>query len=103
MDFKQQHWEEILMGRTNDGEFTTISLDLHLDLSLEKQVELSFWIKDISEENHPEDSIWFSNDGGETFVKVYQFDHEMRMDNTWEKKFNKCYRISRRKILRICR
>ena len=52
----------VAIGRITDGEFTTNALDLHLDLSIHDQVELNFWIKNISDETDPSDGIWFSDD-----------------------------------------
>jgi len=62
------------LGRNADGNFTTNALDLHLDLSAYNQVELSFWLKDTDDETHNEDGIYFSDDGGANFKKVYILD-----------------------------
>ncbi len=65
----------VAMGKTSDaGGFNTNTLDLNLDLSTYTEVEMSFWISDDADETHPEDGIYFSDDGGVTFVKVYDFD-----------------------------
>ena len=55
------------------GSYTTNSLDLHLDLAGYQEVELSFWIKDNNDATNDQDGIWFSNDGGKHFKKVYAF------------------------------
>ena len=65
----------VAMGRRNDGNFTTNALDLHLNLSnsgIEDAV-LSFWIKNYFDEEHAEDAVLFSDDGGESFRTVYPF------------------------------
>ena len=64
----------LALGKTSDaGGFNINTLDLHLDLAGEEAVYLSYWISDYWEDNHPEDGIWLSNDGGETFYKAYGF------------------------------
>jgi hypothetical protein len=64
----------VRMGKRTEGGPTTNALDLRLDLSGREQVELSFWISSIGEETNVEDGIWFSADGGATFIKVFDFD-----------------------------
>jgi hypothetical protein len=63
------------LGRRCDGgaNFTTNALDLHLNLAGQSHVELSFDIFSNGEETHPQDGLYFSNNGGSTFVKVYDF------------------------------
>ena len=61
------------MGRTSDGALTTNQLDLKLNLAGQTQVGMSFSIWDNSEETHSQDGIYFSNDGGTSFKKVYDF------------------------------
>ncbi len=63
----------VRMGRRNDGNETTNALDLHLDLSGYDDVELSFWIQDIQDDTNFQDGLFFSDDGGDTFVKAYDF------------------------------
>lgn len=61
----------LAMGRTNDtGPLATNILDLHLDLSGYKDVTLEFWIRDEEDENHDEDAILISDDGGQSFVRA---------------------------------
>ena len=61
------------LGRRNSGDWTTNALDLHLDLSGESDVQLSFWIQDMNDETHSVDGLYFSNDGGLSFTKVFDF------------------------------
>lgn len=63
----------VLMGRRCDGTFITNALDLHLDLSNESNVEMTFWIADYYDETQVDDGIYFSDNGGETFVKAIDF------------------------------
>jgi len=61
------------LGRRNDGNSTTNAVDIHLDLAGKDQVDLEFWIYDFADEDHLEDGIFFSNDGGVKFKKVFDF------------------------------
>jgi len=64
----------MLMDVSVSDNFSTNSALLRLDLSGEKLVQLRFWIKKFDEENHTEDGLFFSNDGGATFEKIYTFE-----------------------------
>ncbi len=44
---------------------------LRLNLSEEKNVQCRFWFKKFGDENHAEDGVFFSNDGGASFEKIY--------------------------------
>ncbi|MEZ4652948.1 MAG: S8 family serine peptidase [Candidatus Eisenbacteria bacterium] len=56
---------------------------LHLDLSGEGQVDLSFWWKEFGDETHAQDGIYFSNNGGASFVKVQDLNGGSTTNNTW--------------------
>ena len=65
----------LLLGKLSDGHPTVSALDLCLNLAYQKDLELSFWLYSNYEEEDPEDGIWFSNDGGDSFKKAYSFDN----------------------------
>ncbi|MGB3588249.1 MAG: fibronectin type III domain-containing protein [Tunicatimonas sp.] len=69
------------MGSQHDKQLTTNALDLRVDLSTQKEVELLFKILNNFDETHPQDGIFFSSDGGRHFTKVFSFDLE-----AWRKK-----------------
>jgi len=48
----------VAIGRRCDGAFTTNALDLHLDLSSQSNVEMTFWIADWFDETDPDDGIY---------------------------------------------
>jgi hypothetical protein len=50
---------------------STNSMDLHVKLAGETAAYLSFWWKEFNDETHSEDGVYFSNDGGATFKKIY--------------------------------
>jgi hypothetical protein len=41
---------------------------------------LNFWINVRAEETQIQDGIWFSNNGGQTFIKVYGFNFDNNID-----------------------
>jgi len=65
-----------LLGKRCDeaGNFNATALDLHLDLANQEKVFLDFWIQDYRDETHVQDGIYFSDDGGASFTKVWDFD-----------------------------
>ncbi|NUO80165.1 T9SS type A sorting domain-containing protein [candidate division KSB1 bacterium] len=70
------------MGKENDGNTTLNHLDLHLNLSGYTQVEFSFWIRDHFDDSDPDDSMWFSDDGGANFTKIQEF-NPSEWDDEW--------------------
>ena len=57
-----------------NGTYSTNSADLHLNLKgIITDIILDFSLKTFNNEVNPEDGIYFSNDGGLTFVKVHEF------------------------------
>lgn len=63
-----------VLGKTTDsGPATTNALDLELDLSGQTSVELVYWLHNRGDETDPEDGIFFSDDGGTTFTKVFDY------------------------------
>ena len=63
-----------------DNSGTTNALDLHLNLQGKSQVNMTFKIHDISDEDNPQDGIYFSNDAVKTFKKVFDFKPESWCD-----------------------
>ena len=58
------------MDCSSNGTYSTNEAWLHLDLSGQSQVDLDFWWKDFSDETHSTDGVYFSDNGGSSFVKV---------------------------------
>ena len=63
----------IVFGRSRDEIWATNALDLHLNLAGEEEVDLSFYLYDRNDEQHVQDGIFFSDDGGQSFTRVYRF------------------------------
>lgn len=60
----------VALGRICDGPLTTNALNLHLDLENEIDVDFSFWIYSNADKSNEDDGIYFSDNGGTTFVKA---------------------------------
>jgi len=73
----------VVIGKRCNGAFTTNALDLHLNLAGESDVELAFWIADYYDENHIDDGLYFSDDGGVNFEKVLDFFPEEWCESTY--------------------
>jgi subtilisin family serine protease len=68
----------------NGGAFSQNDAQLHLDLAGEGQVDLSFRWKEFGDETHSQDGVYFSNDGGSSFTKVYNLNGGSFTNNTWQ-------------------
>jgi hypothetical protein len=74
----------VAIGRRCDNVFTTNALDLHLNLLNQTDVEMTFWIADSFDETDNDDGIYFSDDGGISFIKVFDFDFSISPNNVFE-------------------
>ncbi|WP_158859594.1 T9SS type A sorting domain-containing protein [Lunatibacter salilacus] len=73
----------LILGKSVGGEFGAVAVDLHLDLSNTPDVELSFWMNNYYENTHPLDGIYFSDNAGESFTKVMDFEGDNWSNLTW--------------------
>jgi PKD repeat protein len=55
----------------NGGQYAQNEAWLRLNLLGESNVDLVFWWKEFSDETHTQDGVYFSDDGGTNFIKVY--------------------------------
>lgn len=55
------------------GNFETTHAALHLDMSGLSGFRLSFYLSEWNEEDHPEDGIFISDDGGVTYTEVFHY------------------------------
>ncbi|MDX1447213.1 hypothetical protein, partial [Lishizhenia sp.] len=55
------------------GNYETTHAALHLDLAGESGVRLSFYLSEWNEEDHPQDGIFISDDGGTTYTEVFHY------------------------------
>ncbi|MEM9023275.1 MAG: T9SS type A sorting domain-containing protein, partial [Bacteroidota bacterium] len=63
--------QHLTMDVTTSGSAVSNRADLAIDLSGESNVELSFWLKEFNDDNNAKDAVYFSDDGGASFSKVY--------------------------------
>jgi hypothetical protein len=73
----------VRMGKDCSDGFSTNALDLHLDLSGNSDYALTFDIQDRSDETSNDDGLYFSNDGGTSFVKVFGFNPSLWCDDNY--------------------
>jgi PKD repeat protein len=59
------------MDAITNGTYVQNEAWLKLNLAGKGDVELSFWWKEFSDETHTQDGVYFSDNGGSSFVKVY--------------------------------
>ena len=71
------------MDDPTSGGYVTNEAWLHLDLSGESSVDLSFWWKEYGDETHADDGVYFSDDGGATFAKVQDLNGQSYTNQTW--------------------
>ncbi len=74
---------QMTMDSATNGTYSQNEAWLHLDLSGESQVDLNFWWKDFADETHSQDGVYFSANGGSTFVKVQDLNGASYTDNNW--------------------
>ncbi|MEM9831670.1 MAG: hypothetical protein AAF944_13600 [Bacteroidota bacterium] len=75
--------QALALGSTVDRFYNTNAIDLYINLSQTVSPELSFSILNHYDETHPQDGIYFSQDAGRNFVKVYHFDGSHWANRTW--------------------
>ena len=74
----------LTMDCSSNGTYSTNEAWLHLDLSGEDQVDLSFRWKEFGDETHSSDGIYFSDDDGASFVKVQDLNGGSYSNQTWQ-------------------
>lgn len=73
----------LVMDDAVSGGYSQTDARLRLNLSGQPQVNLTFWWKDFGDETQTQDGIYFSSNGGTSYVKVYTLDPASFSDNTW--------------------
>ncbi len=73
----------MVMDDATSGGYSQTEARLRLNLAGQTQVNLSFWWKDFGDETQTQDGIYFSNNGGTSYVKVYSLAPASFSDNTW--------------------
>lgn len=74
----------LVMDVSTSGYWNRNRADLHIDLSNATNfVDLKFKFKDFSDEYHSQDGIYFSDNGGTSFIKVLAINPHDFTDNIW--------------------
>ncbi|MCB0293801.1 MAG: PKD domain-containing protein, partial [Calditrichaeota bacterium] len=71
------------MDSNTNGNYVTNEATLHLNLSGYTQVNLDFWWKEFGDETHTQDGVYFSDDGGSSYVKVQDLNGQSYSNNSW--------------------
>ncbi|MFC1733877.1 C25 family cysteine peptidase, partial [candidate division KSB1 bacterium] len=74
IDSIYQPWRgnfHLLMDVDTAGTYSINAASLYLDLYGTSNVQLSFWWKEFNDESNSYDGVYFSDDGGQNFVKVF--------------------------------
>ncbi len=74
---------QLVMDSSSSGTYVQNEGWLHLDLSGHSQVDLAFWWKEFGDETHSQDGVYFSSNGGASFVKVQNLNGGSYTNNTW--------------------
>jgi hypothetical protein len=74
----------LTMDDPTSGGYAQNEAWLHLDLAGQSDVDLSFWWKEFGDETHSQDGIYFSDNGGSSFVKVQDLNGGSTTNNTWQ-------------------
>ncbi len=78
--------KHVTMGVSTVYDYYLNEMSLHCALSSgSEDVAMEFWWKDFSDENHSQDGIYFSNNSGSTFTKVYNLQPQSYSNNYWRK------------------
>jgi hypothetical protein len=72
----------LTMDANATGHYSKNEALLHLNLSGQNQVNLEFWWKEFNDEPDNDDGIYFSNNGGISFVRVHQL---IGNNGSWQK------------------
>ena len=70
----------VSLGNATDKCYSTNALDLYTKLAKHPDARLSFRYYDHFDETHEQDGIFFSNNGGKSFKKVFSFDNDNWVD-----------------------
>ncbi len=65
------------------GGYSQTEAWLHLNLAGKSQVDMEFWWKEFGDENHSQDGVYFSDDGGSSFTKVFSLNGTKYSNQTW--------------------
>jgi subtilisin family serine protease len=74
----------LVMDDAVSGGYSQTEARLRLNLSGQTQVNLAFWWKEFGDETNTQDGVYFSSNGGTSYVKVYNLNGGSFTDNTWQ-------------------
>ena len=71
----------LVLDNKSNGTYCTNTADLHLNLSKNNNITIGYYWKRMGDEEHPEDGVYISNDGGQNFTKLHNF--SSGSNNAW--------------------
>jgi PKD repeat protein len=74
----------VMDDHTNGGSYSQNEAWLLLNLVGKTDVDLDFWWKEFGDETHTQDGVYFSDNGGSSFVKVLDLPGASYTNNTWQ-------------------
>jgi len=74
----------LVMDDATSGGYNQTEARLRLNLAGQTQVSLAFWWKEFGDETHTQDGVYFSSNGGTSYVKVYSLNGGSYTNNTWQ-------------------
>jgi PKD repeat protein len=77
-------YQLLMDDSVSGGNYSQCEAWLHLDLAGESQVDLDFWWKEFGDETHAQDGVYFSNNGGSSFVKVFNLNGASYANQAWQ-------------------
>jgi len=91
----------LTMDVSTSGSYCRNEAKLRLNLSGEHSVYLSFFWKHFNDETHSDDGIYLSDNGGASFVKVFDFNPSGTPSQTWKFQQLDIYGLARANGLRM--
>jgi hypothetical protein len=75
----------MVMDDATSGGYSQTEARLRLNLASQTNVQLDFWWKEFGDETHTQDGVYFSSNGGTSYVKVQALNGASYTNNTWTK------------------
>jgi PKD repeat protein len=77
-------YQLLMDDSVSGGNYSQTEAWLHLDLTGMVQVDLDYWWKEFGDETHSQDGVYFSSNGGSSFVKVQNLNGASYTNQTWQ-------------------
>ena len=75
--------KHLTMDVSTNNNYNTNQADLHVNLTTASIIDLKFAWKEFGDETNSTDGVYFSDNGGASFVKVFSFNGSSSVNNYW--------------------